>query len=126
VERATIPVERTRGPILLVSGTDDQMWPSSDLADIGLRRLQAHHHPFPYRHLKYDGAGHLISVPYAPTTVRDIALPVEGFDGYLYQQGGNTRTDAEAGIDGWRRTLEFLEDAVAQHERSRPARGRAP
>jgi hypothetical protein len=26
VERATIPVERTRGPILIVSGTDDQMW----------------------------------------------------------------------------------------------------
>jgi hypothetical protein len=32
VERATIPVEKTRGPILLVSGTDDQMWPSSALA----------------------------------------------------------------------------------------------
>src|SRR5215475_13937845 len=29
VERATIPVERTRGPILLVSGTDDQIWPTS-------------------------------------------------------------------------------------------------
>jgi len=122
VERATIPVERTRGPVLLVSGTDDQMWPSSDLADIALRRLQAHHHPFPYRHLRYDGAGHLISVPYAPTTVRDIGLPVEGFDGYLYRQGGDTRTDAEAGIDAWRRTLEFLEEAAAEHERARPSR----
>jgi len=126
VERATIPVERTRGPILLVSGADDQMWPSSDLADIALRQLQAHRHPFPYRHLKYEGAGHLISVPYAPTTVRDIGLPVEGFDGYLYQQGGNTRTDAEAGIDAWRRTLEFLEDATAQHERARQSRPGSP
>src|SRR5438552_9668106 len=27
VERATIPVERTHGPILLVSGQDDQIWP---------------------------------------------------------------------------------------------------
>src|SRR5688572_11223870 len=42
VERATIPVENTRGPILLVSGTDDQMWPSSDLADIAMRRLEQH------------------------------------------------------------------------------------
>ncbi len=122
MERATIAVEKTRGPILLVSGMDDQMWPSSDLADIALRRLQAHHHPFPYRHLKYEGAGHLIFVPYTPTTVRDIGLPVEGFGGYLYHQGGHTRDDAEAGIDAWRHTLEFLEDAVAQHERARPSR----
>ena len=122
VERAIIPVEKTRGPILLISGTDDQMWPSSDLADIALRRLQAHRHPFPYRHLKYEGAGHLIFVPYTPTTVRDIGLPVEGFGGYLYHQGGNTKADAEAGIDAWRRTLNFLEDAVTQHERAQPSR----
>jgi len=54
--------------------------------------------------------------------VRDIGLPVEGFDGYLYRQGGDTRTDAEAGIDAWRRTLEFLEEAAAEHERARPSR----
>jgi hypothetical protein len=29
VERATIPVEKIRGPAQLVSGVDDQMWPSS-------------------------------------------------------------------------------------------------
>jgi fermentation-respiration switch protein FrsA (DUF1100 family) len=28
VERATIPVEKIRGPVQLVSGGDDQMWPS--------------------------------------------------------------------------------------------------
>jgi IS5 family transposase len=32
VEHATIPVEKIRGPVQLVSGMDDQMWPSSDLA----------------------------------------------------------------------------------------------
>ena len=122
VERATIPVEKTRGPILLVSGTDDQMWPSSDLADIALRRLRAHHHPFPHRHLKYEGAGHLIFVPYAPTSVRDIGLPGEGLSGYLYHQGGSTKVDAEAGIDAWRHSLEFLEEAVAEHERARSSR----
>ena len=47
VERATIPVEKIRGPVQLVSGMDGQMWPSSDLADIAFRRLEAHHHPFP-------------------------------------------------------------------------------
>jgi hypothetical protein len=66
VERATIPVEKIRGPVQLVSGVDDQMWPSSDLADIALRRLKAHRHPFPFRHLKYPEAGHTILVPYWP------------------------------------------------------------
>ena len=40
-ERATIPVERIRGPVQLVSGADDQMWPSAELADIAFHRLQA-------------------------------------------------------------------------------------
>jgi len=45
VERATIPVERTHGPILLVSGQDDQIWPSSILTEIAIRRLQQPGHP---------------------------------------------------------------------------------
>jgi hypothetical protein len=52
--------------VQLVSGVDDQMWPSSDLADIALRRLEAHHRPFPFRHIKYPEAGHTIVVPYWP------------------------------------------------------------
>ncbi len=65
-------------------------------------------------------------MPYAPTSVRDIGLPVEGLAGYLYHQGGSTKADEEAGIDAWRRTLEFLEEAVAEHERTRPTRPGAP
>jgi pimeloyl-ACP methyl ester carboxylesterase len=57
VERATIPVENIRGPILLVSGTDDQMWPSSVLADIAMRRLESNGFRFPFQHLKYEGGG---------------------------------------------------------------------
>jgi pimeloyl-ACP methyl ester carboxylesterase len=110
VKRATIAVEKTRGPILLISGTDDQMWPSPELADIALRRLEAHHHPFPFRHIN-PSAGHLILVPYWPLTVRDIGLRVEGFAGYLYSQGGTPKADAEAGVDAWAKTLAFLEES---------------
>src|SRR5262245_38713972 len=87
VERATIPVEKTRGPILLVSGTDDQMWPSSALADIAMRRLETHRHPYPFRHLKYEGAGHRIMVPGGPRTQRTLRLQVEGTSEYLLSQG---------------------------------------
>lgn len=115
VERATIPVENIRGPVLLVSGTDDQMWPSSVLADIAMRRLETHRFAFPYRHLKYESAGHLILIPYGPRTTRALGLRVEGFSGHLYSQGGTPRADAEAGADAWRSLLDFLAESVKQH-----------
>jgi len=62
------------------------MWPSAELADIALRRLEAHRHRFPFRHIKYPDAGHLILVHYWPLTVRAVGLRVEGFAGYLYRQ----------------------------------------
>jgi dienelactone hydrolase len=109
VERATIPVENIRGPILLVSGTDDQMWPSSVLADIPMRRLESNGFRFPFQHLKYEGAGHLILLPYGPRTTHIIGFKAEGFSCLLYTQGGTPRTDAEAGADAWHRMLQFLE-----------------
>jgi fermentation-respiration switch protein FrsA (DUF1100 family) len=83
VERATIPVENIRGPILLVSGTDDQMWPSSALADIAMRRLESSGFGFPFRHLKYQNAGHLILLPFGPRTTHVIGFKAEGFSGML-------------------------------------------
>src|SRR6266404_4758382 len=102
-----------RGPVQLVSGVDDQMWPSSDLADIALRRLETHRHPFPFRHLKYPEAGHTILVPYWPLPeLRVLTLArVEGAQDYLLFQGGTAKADAEAGIDAWRDLLAFLDDA---------------
>jgi dienelactone hydrolase len=109
VKHATIPVENIRGPVQLVSGMDDQMWPSSDLADIAFRRLEAHHHPFPFRHLKYPGAGHMILVPYWPLAQGRVqTLQVEGLRDILLMQGGTVKADAEAGIDAWRDSLAFL------------------
>jgi dienelactone hydrolase len=113
VERATIPVEKIRGPVQLVSGVDDQMWPSSELADIALGRLEAHRHPFPFRHLKYPEAGHTIVVPYWPLPdLRVLKLArVEGLQDVLLFQGGTAEADAEAGVDAWRDLLAFLDDA---------------
>jgi dienelactone hydrolase len=108
VERATIPVEKTRGAILLVSGTDDQMWPSSALADVAIHRLEKYRHPYPFRHLKYEGAGHQIRVPGGPQTVRTLRLRAEGASADLLAMGGTVKADAEAGFDAWRSVLEFL------------------
>lgn len=113
VERAIIPVEKTQGPILLVSGIDDQMWPSSALADIAMRRLETYRHPYPFRHLKYKGAGHLILVPGGPRTSRTLRLSrVEGLSDLLLAMGGTPKADAEAGEGAWRSLLKFLEAGV--------------
>jgi BAAT / Acyl-CoA thioester hydrolase C terminal len=111
VERSTIPVEKIRGPVQLVSGGDDQMWPSAELADIAFRRLQAHKHPYPFYHLEFAKAGHQILIPYGPRTMLVSAMAVEGFDGYLYSQGGTAKDNAEAGAEAWHDLLGLLDKA---------------
>jgi hypothetical protein len=88
------------------------MWPSSALADIAMRRLETHRHPYPFRHLKYEGAGHLILVPGGPRTTRTMRLQVAGMYGGLLSMGGTPKADAEAGVDAWRSLLEFLEASI--------------
>jgi BAAT / Acyl-CoA thioester hydrolase C terminal len=36
---------------------------STRLAEMAIERLQAHDHPFPYEHLRYEVAGHMIMLP---------------------------------------------------------------
>ena len=107
VERATIPVERTAGPILMISGTDDQMWPSVEMAELAIQRLRDHRHPYRDEHLIYEGAGHGIGIPFVPATTRHSVHPVAGV---AYAFGGTTEADAHAAIDSWPRVLAFLEE----------------
>jgi len=88
------------------------MWPSSALADIAMRRLETYHHPYPFRHLKYESAGHLILVPGGPRTMRTLRLQVDGMSDWLLSMGGTPKADAEAGVDAWRSLLDFLEASV--------------
>jgi dienelactone hydrolase len=108
VERATIPVEKIQGPVLLVSGQDDQIWPSSVMAEIAIRRLEQKNHAFPFRHVSYPGAGHGIYVPYSSTTQNVFVHPI---DGTQYTLGGRPEADAEAGANAWRHVLAFLKES---------------
>ena len=38
-------------------------------------------------------------------------MAVEGFDGYLYSQGGTAKDNAEAGTEAWHDLLGFLDKA---------------
>ena len=60
---ATIEVERIRAPLLLVSGGDDQLWPSRRFAEQVVARRRSHGHTRD-RHLDYPDAGHFVCFPY--------------------------------------------------------------
>jgi dienelactone hydrolase len=105
VAQALIPVEKTQGAILMISGDDDQMWPSTPLAEIAMRRLQEKGFSYPYEHISYAGAGHFIAPPYAPTTTIAINHPVDG--GY-YTFGGKPEANYRASVDSWHKRLQFL------------------
>jgi dienelactone hydrolase len=106
VRAATIPVERINGPILLISGKDDAMWPSTRYSEMVMDRLAAHGHPYPDRHLAYDGAGHIIGQPWVPTTVFASGHPVTGT---LFAYGGTPKGSADARADVWPKILDFLD-----------------
>ena len=50
VEAAAIPVEKTRGPFLLVSFLQDEIWPSTLMANQLMDRLKNNNFPYFYRH----------------------------------------------------------------------------
>lgn len=108
VERATIPVEQIQGPILLISGRDDQMWPSNLSCDLLTQRLAAHAFPHPYQHLSYPDAGHKIAFPYLPTTLNQLRHPVSQV---ICDYGGSPAGMAYACAHSWSAILTFL----AQH-----------
>ncbi len=107
VEQASIPVEKIEGPVLLVSGNDDGLWPSTDMSDRVMARLNRLKHPFPDRHLAYTGVGHLIPLPTLPATVHSIALPGAKDPMVL---GGNSEQTAAAALDCWAGIVRFLND----------------
>ncbi len=93
VRSAAIPVENSRGPILMLSGVDDAMWPSSLLSELAVARLAESGYPHPYRHLAFPDAGHRFVFPTLPGTVTSGRHPT---DRQVYQYGGTPLGNALA------------------------------
>ena len=107
VKKAVIPVERIAGPVLLVSATDDQIWPSSLMAKQIMQRLTEHHHAYSDESLCYAGAGHDIQAPYRPTNASVVAGP-----GGRFAFGGDPTAYAFADRDAWNKVLAFLHQSL--------------
>ena len=61
VKDALIKAEKINGPILLLSGKNDAVWPSSIMANMIDKRLHDNHFKYPHQNIQYENAGHLIS-----------------------------------------------------------------
>lgn len=85
-QRAEIPVERIHGAVLLVSGRDDGVWPSAEMAEKVMARLKHNGFTNPYVSLSYDHAGHGITRPYASTM--ELNSRRHPLTGRIVQMGG--------------------------------------
>jgi dienelactone hydrolase len=113
VQEATIPVERICGPVLLISGTDDQLWPSTMMSEMICDRLRSNSHPFAFKHLKYEGAGHAISLPNLPLECYPTRVR-HGITGITYALGGTPETNASAAKGAWREVVKFLAEHTSE------------
>lgn len=55
VERAAIAVERINGPILLLSASQDEFWPSKEMSDAMVERLDRNEFRFAVDHIAIEG-----------------------------------------------------------------------
>ena len=107
---AAIAVEHTRGPVLLISGQDDAVWPSSMMANSVVTRLKQSHFAYPVEHLKYAHAGHRAGRPeVVPTMHGRVVNPTSGREQNL---GGNVEGDAQSSLDAIPKVLEFLRQSL--------------
>lgn len=89
VENAIIEVENISGPILLLSGSDDRMWPSKEMAEMIVNRLKTKNFKFKSKHICFDGAGHV-------------------FSEYYTELGGNADSNKIARVESMEEILKFF------------------
>jgi dienelactone hydrolase len=101
VSAANIPVEQAHGPLLLVSGEDDRMWPSARMAEMIVDRMAHHGRSADVTHLRYPGVGHrLLGAATAEPAASGERVP--------FDYGGTDEADARARDDAWDRAAGFL------------------
>lgn len=103
---ATISVENINGPVILLSGDDDDLWPSAQFSQLIEQRLRQRGFDFHIESHMYPGAGHSIGQPYLPTTMNSGLHPVRGV---VINFGGSAEANAWAREDSWNKVLAFLQ-----------------
>jgi hypothetical protein len=100
-----IAVEKISGPILLICGRSDALWPSCPMSEQIVARLKAQKFRHRYQLLAYDDAGHASSGPPLPSDSE--RLPLLGGE-----NGGSPTGTNAARADSWPKLLAFLASAL--------------
>jgi dienelactone hydrolase len=101
IEKAAIPVEKIQAPILLVSGTDDRIWPAGEFCASITARLKKAGFPYEAKHLSIEGGGHMSCVPALITANRGLLIDGD-------PSGGSPQADARGGYRSWSEIMAFL------------------
>lgn len=88
VKKAEIKVEKINGPILLLAGKSDSMWPSHPMSEMVIKRLEEKKFSHWFKLYSYENAGHTLN------------------DGYM--MGGTAEGNKNARMDSEQRILDFL------------------
>jgi dienelactone hydrolase len=111
---AAIAVERIRGPILLICGEADTLWPSCPMAN-QIKQRAARRRGSQVRLLAYRDAGHAVLGPPLPADHPRFSA--------LSGQGGSPEGNNAARADGWPNIVAFLKATIGRVSRQRGEHG---
>jgi uncharacterized protein len=94
VQKASIEAEKINGPILLLSGAQDSLWPSTEMGDMICQRLKEKEFKYKCEHVKYTDAGHTLNE--------------------YYMLGGSYDGNKRARLESAKRIAEFLKAIEAE------------
>ena len=92
------PLERATGPVLLLSGEEDTMWPAARLSRIAEARAEREGVADHVEHVAYPDAGHFCTTPPGFPILSDQAI----------RNGGSRAGNDGARLDAWRRLLDHV------------------
>jgi len=94
-----IEIEAIDGPVLVLTGQDDELVGSAHEGEYSNRRLSHHDHSHPYSHVTYEDTGHVFDTPYTSYAEIDSSFSL----------GGIPVGNARAAADAWIRMLDYFE-----------------
>jgi uncharacterized protein len=103
---AIIPVERINGPVMVICGKADTLWPSCRMSAQVVARLDANKFQHTFQLLEYPDGGHFVFGP--PIS------PESSVYASLSSQGGSPAGNNAARTGSWPKAVAFIDGALKQ------------